>query len=88
MSKHTWGVVGWYALIIASLVAAVMFWKPLLIVLGIVLILGTALAVLVGIPTFLISLCIERSLVKAAKRTGTVVVYCYAFVAECAANIA
>lgn len=88
VSKDTWQVLGWSALIVAGLLFAVVFWKPLLIALAMFLVLGTALAVVVGIPTFLISLCIEWSLQKAAQRTGKVVACCYALVAELASNVA
>lgn len=69
-------------LVVAGLVLLALDWKRTLTIMALCLALALALTVILAIPTFLISLCLEHSLSKASKRTKIVAQSCFQFVGE------
>jgi hypothetical protein len=82
MYQERWQRIGWGALILAGLVVLAMAWKALLLAVVLFIVVGSTLAIVIGVPTFLISLCLEWSLTKAWERAKSVAIGCFYVVGE------
>ncbi len=80
MHHSIWNLknIGFAALVLAGLIVLAIEWQKVLFALVLALVVGTTLAIVLCVPTFLVSLCWEQSFGKAWKRTCVVAFYCLA----------
>ena len=77
-----WRTVSWVALGLTAVFVLALAWKEFLFALVIFLIVGSGLTILIGAPTFLVTLCLEWSFAKAWGRTKQVAITCFSFAAH------
>jgi len=77
----------WLVLLCVGVLVLVFNWKSFLAALAVAVVLSAVLSIIVAIPTFLISLCLERSFSKAVQRTKKVAAACLGVVLDLCSHI-